>query len=79
MDAQTFFLGIIAICMVIITVGMIGVGVVLLGILKVLAQILYRVNVDYQALSPKVHRIVENLEYNTSLLGFVKLFRRKKS
>ncbi len=79
MDAQTFFLGVIAICMVIITIGMIGIGVVLLGILKVLAQILYRINVDYQAISPKLHRVVENLEFSTTLLGLLKLLKRRKN
>ncbi len=78
MEAQTFFLGIIAICMVIITIGMVGVGIVLFGILKVLAQILYRLNVDYQAVSPKLHRIIENLEYGTSVIGLLSLLRRKK-
>lgn len=78
MEAQTFFLGVIAICMVIITIGMIGIGFVLLGILKVLAQILYRINVDYQAISPKLHRVVENLEFTTTVLGLIKLFRKRK-
>ncbi len=78
MEAQTFFLGVIALCMVIITVGMVGIGVVLLAILRVLVKLLYKVNVDYEAISPKVHRIVENLEYGTSFIGFVNLFRRKR-
>ncbi len=78
MEAQTFFLGVIAICMVIITIGMIGIGFVLLGILKVLAQLLYRINVDYQAISPKLHRVVENLEYSTTILGLIKMFTRRK-
>ncbi len=78
MDAQTFFLGIIAICMVIITIGMIGIGVVLIGILKVLAQLLYKINVDYQAISPKLHRIIENLEFSTTMVGFLNLLRKRK-
>ncbi|NPA54218.1 MAG: hypothetical protein GXO21_06060 [Aquificae bacterium] len=78
MEAQTFFLGVIAICMVIITIGMIGISIAMFSILKVLAQLLYRVNVDYQALSPKIHRIVDNLEYSTSLIGFVNMFRKRK-
>ncbi len=78
MDAQTFFLGIIALCMVVITIGMVGIGIVLLGILRVLAKLLYRVNIDYEAMSPKVHRIVENLEYGTTLMGFLNLLKRRK-
>ncbi|ACO03713.1 MAG TPA: hypothetical protein DEP48_05650 [Persephonella sp.] len=79
MEASTFFLGIIALCMVIITVGMLVVSVVLFAILKTLSQILVRLNVDYKTLSPKVHKIVENLEYTTSILGLLSFFRRKKS
>ncbi|WP_457640823.1 hypothetical protein [Persephonella sp.] len=79
MEASTFFLGIIALCMVIITVGMLVVSVILFAILKTLSQLLIKVNVDYKTLSPKVHKIVENLEYTTSILGLLSIFRRKKS
>ncbi len=79
MEASTFFLGIIALCMVIITIGMLVVSVVLFAILKTLSQILVRLNVDYKTLSPKVHKIVENLEYTTSILGLLSFFRKKKS
>ena len=79
MEASTFFLGIIALCMVIITVGMLVVSVILFAILKTLSQLLIKVNVDYKTLSPKVHKIVENLEYTTSILGLLSILRRKKS
>ncbi|WP_456401342.1 hypothetical protein [Persephonella sp.] len=78
MEANTFFLGVIALCMVIITVGMLAVTIIMFGILKTLSQILLRLNVDYKTLSPKVHKIVENLEYTTSILGLLSIFRRKK-
>ncbi|WP_457621859.1 hypothetical protein [Persephonella sp.] len=79
MEASTFFLGIIALCMVIITIGMIVVSVVLFAILRTLSQILVRLNVDYKTLSPKIYKIIENLEYTTSILGLLSFFKRKKS
>ena len=74
-----FSLGIIALCMVIITVGMIGVFFVLLGILKTLRELLIEVKIDYKVISPKIHQIIENLESTTSIFGLLSFLGRRKS
>ncbi|WP_457626408.1 hypothetical protein [Persephonella sp.] len=78
MEANTFFLGIIALCMVIITIGLFITAVVMAILLKQVATLLIRINMDYKVLSPKVQKIVENIEYTTSILSVFSLLRRKK-
>ncbi|RUM58469.1 MAG: hypothetical protein DSY66_04675 [Persephonella sp.] len=80
MDTATLFLGIIALCMMVIAGGMLVVSIVALLALKQVIQLLIKVNADYKALSPKVYRILENLEYSTSVFGLLSLIsgRRKK-
>jgi len=73
-----FFLGVIAVCMVIITVGMVGIFIVLFGILRNLRELLIELKIDYKVLSPKVHQIVENVENTTSLLKVFNILKRKK-
>jgi len=60
--------------------GMLVVSIVALLALKQVIQLLIKVNADYKALSPKVYRILENLEYSTSVFGLLSLIsgRRKK-
>lgn len=74
----TFFLGIIALCMIIITAGMVGVFLVLFGIFKTLKELLLELKLDYKIISPKVHQIVENLENTTSILSIFSILKRKK-
>ncbi|WP_293442516.1 hypothetical protein [Persephonella sp.] len=78
MEANTFFLGIIALCMVIITLGLLGMSIVMAVLLKQVATLLIRLNMDYKILSPKVQKIVENIEYTTSIFSVFSLLRRKK-
>ena len=80
MDTATLFLGIIALCMMVIAGGMLVVSIVALLALKQVIQLLIKVNADYKALSPKIYRILENLEYSTSVFGLLSLIsgRRKK-
>lgn len=75
---NTVFLGIIAICMVIITVGVITVSIITAGILKTLKELLMEIKIDYKVLSPKVHQVVENLEATTSIFSLLSIFRRKR-
>jgi hypothetical protein len=78
MELSTFFLGIIAMCMLVIAGGMLVVSVVAVMILWQVRKLLIKVNIDYKAMSPKIHRIVENLEYSTSVFGILSLFNRRK-
>ena len=78
MEANTFFLGIIALCMVIITLGLVVTSIVMAILLKQVAALLIRLNMDYKILSPKVQKIVENIEYTTSILSIFSLLKRKK-
>ena len=78
MEANTFFLGIIALCMVIITLGLFVMSIVMAILLKQVATLLIRLNMDYKILSPKVHKIAENIEYTTSILSIFSLLKRKK-
>ncbi len=78
MEANTFFLGIIALCMVIITIGLFIMSVVMAILLKQVATLLIKLNMDYKLLSPKVQKIVENIEYTTSILSIFSVLRRKK-
>lgn len=78
MEANTFFLGIIALCMVIITIGLFIMSIVVAMLLKQVVTLLIRINTDYKALSPKVYRIVENVEYTSSLMSIFSLIRRRK-
>jgi len=78
MEANTFFLGIIALCMVIITIGLFVMSIVMAVLLKQVATLLMRLNMDYKILSPKVQKIVENVEYTTSILSIFSLLKRKK-
>ncbi len=79
MDWNTFFLGIIAICMVIITLGMIVMGILMALILKVIKDLLIEIKLDYKALSPKIARIVEDVEQTASILNlFTFFFRRRR-
>ncbi|NPA17377.1 hypothetical protein [Persephonella sp.] len=78
MEANTFFLGIIALCMVIITIGLFVMSIVMAILLKQVATLLIRLNMDYKVLSPKVQKIVENIEYTTSIFSIFSLMRRKK-
>ncbi|WP_456465311.1 hypothetical protein [Persephonella sp.] len=78
MEANTFFLGIIALCMVIITLGLLVMSVVMAVLLKQVATLIVRLNMDYKILSPKVQKIVENVEYTTSIFSIFSLLRRKK-
>jgi len=78
MDWNTFFLGIIAICMVIITFGMIVMGVLMTLILKVIKDILIEVKLDYKAISPKIARIVEDVEQTASIFSLLTFFFRRK-
>ena len=75
---NTIFLGIIAICMLVITIGMIVVSFTLFGILKTLREILMEIKLDYKVLSPKVHKVIENIESTTSIFSLLSIFRRKK-
>lgn len=75
---NTIFLGIIAVCMVIITVGVIAVSIITAGILKTLKELLIEIKIDYKVLSPKVHQVVENLEATTSIFGLLSIFKRKR-
>ncbi len=80
MDWNTFFLGIIAVCMVIITLGLIVMGVMMIIILKVLKDLLIEIKLDYKALSPKIARIVEDVEHTASIFNIVSfIFRRRKN
>ena len=80
MEATSLFLGIIALCMFIIAGGMLVVSIVALIALKQVIQLLIKINTDYKVISPKLHRIMENLEYSTSVFGLLSLIsgRRKK-
>ncbi len=80
MDAATLFLGIIALCMMVIAGGMLVVSIVALLALKQVIQLLIKINTDYKVLSPKIYRIIENLEYSSSVFGLLSLIsgRRKK-
>ncbi|HHG75259.1 MAG TPA: hypothetical protein ENK22_09445 [Persephonella sp.] len=78
MEANTFFLGIIALCMVIITLGLFVMSIAMAVLLKQVATLLIRLNMDYKILSPKVQKIVENIEYTTSIFSVFSLLRRKK-
>ncbi len=78
MDWNTFFLGIIAICMVIITLGMIVMGILMALILKVIKDILIEVKLDYKALSPKIARIIEDVEQTASIFSLLTFFFRRK-
>lgn len=80
MDAATLFLGIIALCMMVIAGGMLVVSIVALLALKQVIQLLIKINTDYKALSPKIYRIIENIEYSSSVFGLLSLIsgRRKK-
>ncbi len=78
MDWNTFFLGIIAICMVIITLGMIVMGVLMALILKIIKDILIEVKLDYKALSPKIARIIEDVEQTASIFSLLTFFFRRK-
>ncbi len=78
MDWNTFFLGIIAICMVIITLGMIVMGILMALILKVIKDILIEVKLDYKALSPKIARIIEDVEQTASIFNLLTFFFRRK-
>ena len=78
MDTGTLFLGIIALCMMVIAGGMLVVSIVALLALKQVIQLLIRINTDYKVISPKIHRIVENLEYSTSVFGLLSLISGRK-
>ncbi|NPA57903.1 MAG: hypothetical protein GXN94_01275 [Aquificae bacterium] len=78
MDAQTFFLGVIAVCMVIMTLGFIVMSIVTTILLKNIVSLLIRINMDYKVISPKIHRILENVEYTTSILSVFSIVRRRK-
>ena len=75
---NTIFLGIIAFCMIIITIGIVTVSVIMTGILKTLKELLAEIKIDYKVLSPKVHQVVENLEATTSIFSLFSLFKRKR-
>jgi len=75
---NTLFLGIIAICMLIITIGMIIISIILAGILRALKELLTEIKMDYKVISPKIHKVIENIESTTSILGLLSIFRRKK-
>ena len=75
---NTIFLGIIAICMVVITAGIFVITVVMVGVLKTLKEILIELKIDYKVLSPKLHHIVENLEFTTSIFSILSIFKRRK-
>ena len=75
---NTVFLGVIAICMVIITIGIIAVSIITAGILKTLKELLIEIKIDYKVLSPKVHQVVENLEATTSIFNLLSIFKRKR-
>ncbi|NPA51847.1 MAG: hypothetical protein GXO22_03030 [Aquificae bacterium] len=78
MDWNTFFLGIIAICMIIITLGMIVMGILMILILKVIRDLLIEIKLDYKALSPKIARIIEDVEHTASMFNIFSFFFRKK-
>ncbi len=78
MDWNTFFLGIIAVCMVIITFGMFLVSFMGYVILKLLKELLIEIKIDYKIMSPKLNQILENLESTTSILSLVGIFKRKR-
>ncbi|RMA97670.1 hypothetical protein [Hydrogenothermus marinus] len=75
---NTIFLGIIAFCMLFITIGIVVALFMLSNILKILKDLLLEVKTDYKAVSPKVRRVIENLEFTTSIVGLLSLFKRKK-
>jgi len=77
-DWNTFFLGIIAVCMVIITFGMFLVSFMGYVILKLLKELLIEIKIDYKIMSPKLNQILENLESTTSILSLVGIFKRKR-
>ncbi len=78
MELSTLFLGIIAMCMLVIAGGMLVVSIAALMLLWQVRKLLIKVNIDYKAVSPKIHRIVENIEYSTSVFGLLSLFGRRK-
>ena len=79
MDWNTFFLGVIAVCMVIITFGMLMISIFMVLILKVLKDFLVELKLDYKVVSPKVMRILEDVEQTASIFSlFTYFFRRKK-
>jgi|GEM_PF-779106 len=77
MDLNTFFLGVIAFCAVVITVFLI---VFLLGILRVLSSTnekLAVVTFELSQILPSLRKSVKNIESVTSLLGIFNLFSSK--
>ena len=78
MDWNTFFLGIIAVCMIFITFGMFLVSIMGFFILKILKELLIEIKIDYKVMSPKLNQILENLESTTSILSLVRIFKRKR-
>jgi hypothetical protein len=78
MELSTLFLGIIAMCMLVIAGGMLVVSIAALMLLWQVRKLLIKVNIDYKAVSPKIHRIIENIEYSTSVFGLLSLFGRRK-
>jgi len=78
MDLSTLFLGIIAMCMVVIAGGMLVVSIAALMLLWQVRKLLIKIDIDYKALSPKIYRVIENLEYSTSVFGLLSLIGRRK-
>jgi hypothetical protein len=78
LDLNTFFLGIIAVCMIFITIGMFLVSFMGFLILKVLKELLIEIRIDYKVMSPKVNQILENLENTTAIFSLLSIFRRRK-
>ncbi len=78
MDLNTFFLAIIAFCMIVITVFLV---VFLLGTLRVLNSMNEKVAVVTSELShilPNLRQSVKNIESATSLFGILNIFKSKK-
>jgi hypothetical protein len=78
MEVSNVFLGIIAMCMLVIAGGMLVVSIAALMLLWQVRKLLIKINIDYKAVSPKVHKIIENIEYSTSVFGLLSLFGRRK-
>lgn len=74
---DTFFLGVIAACLVVITIVLAVFFISVLGILRSLNQKSMAVSQELLEILPKLRRITSNVEELSTLLGIFSLFRKK--
>ena len=78
MDLNSFFLAIIAFCMIVVTVFLV---VFLLGVLRVLNSMNEKVAVvtfELAHILPNLRQSAKNIESATSLFGILNIFKSKK-